>query len=101
MAPLNRALTLAEAHHAAILVGQNLEFDVAGMLDEFLHVKIAVAKCRRCLGLRRFEKCRQLFFVSHNAHTAAATPGGSFYDYRESHSLCPFQGFTIAGENAF
>ena len=53
MPPLNRALALAQAHHVAVLVGQNLELDVPRMLDILLHVEIAIAEGRRRLRLRR------------------------------------------------
>src|SRR5581483_4933951 len=52
MAALNTALALTQTGNGAVLVGENLEFDVAGMLDVLLHVKVAVAKRSGCFGLR-------------------------------------------------
>ena len=47
MTALDRALALAQADHVAMLVGQNLKLDVPRLLDELLHVEIAVAEGRR------------------------------------------------------
>ncbi len=44
MAALDGALALEERGHMAVLVGQHLELDVARLLDELLHVELAVAE---------------------------------------------------------
>src|SRR5690606_23570364 len=44
---LQRAIALAEVNHIAVVVGKDLDFDVARPLEEFLHVDLAVAECRR------------------------------------------------------
>ncbi len=44
MAALDGALALEERGHVAVLVGQHLELDVARLLDELLHVELAVAE---------------------------------------------------------
>ena len=47
MSPLDGALAFSEAHNIAVLVGKNLELDVARVLDEFLHVEVAITERRR------------------------------------------------------
>ena len=44
MAPLNGALALAEPDRIAMLVGQNLHFDVPRIDDRFFDIDFAVAK---------------------------------------------------------
>ena len=44
MAALDGALALKERDHVAVFVGENLELDVARLLDELLHVELAVAE---------------------------------------------------------
>ena len=46
VAPLHRALALAEAHHAAATVGEDLRLDVARPLDRALEVDPVVAERR-------------------------------------------------------
>ncbi len=48
MAALDGAFALKESGDVAVLIGQHLELDVAGLLDELLHVELAVAEsiCR-------------------------------------------------------
>ena len=42
MAPLERALALAERPHFSVSVGEDLELDVLGALDELLEVDVGV-----------------------------------------------------------
>ncbi len=52
MAALHRAIALAQVNGVAMLVGQYLEFDMARIVEVFLHVNgIVVERCRR-LGTR-------------------------------------------------
>ena len=44
MAALNAALALAQVHDVAVLVAEHLEFDMAGMLDEFFEIDVGHAK---------------------------------------------------------
>ena len=52
VAALERAVALAEVDDRAVVVAENLELDVARVLDVFLHVEIAVAESSRRLRLR-------------------------------------------------
>ena len=55
MASLDRALALSKADHTPVLISQDLELDMPGMFDVFLHVEIAVAKCACRLRLCRLK----------------------------------------------
>src|SRR5438309_8955459 len=53
MAPLDRALALTQADDAAVLVRQDLELNMAGMLDILFHIQIAIAERARRLQIGR------------------------------------------------
>ena len=60
MAPLHAAFALAEDFHVAVLVGQDLEFDVAGSADVLLQVDIGRTEGAAGLVLRLQEQRGQL-----------------------------------------
>ena len=70
MAALDGALALEERGDIAVLIGQHLELDVARLLDELLHVELAVAEGVGSLGGCGMEKIGQFFSVAHDAHAA-------------------------------
>ena len=79
MAALDGALALKERDHIAVLVGKHLELDVARLLDELLHVELAVAEGVGRLSKRGMEKIGQIFLrVAHDAHAAPAAAGLGF-----------------------
>ena len=64
MAALDGAFALEERNHVAVLVGQDLELDVARLLDELLHVELAVAEGVGRLGRCGMEKIGQFLIRS-------------------------------------
>ena len=52
MAPLDRAVTLAEMHDAAVRVGEHLDLDVPRIVDVLLDIDGCVSKVRLALTLR-------------------------------------------------
>src|SRR5437868_73986 len=101
MAPLNAALALTQADYVSKSVGQNLELDVAGPLDELFHVKVAVAESGCGLRLRRVEQRRQLALAANDAHAAASATGRRFHDDGIADGLGPLQGLALGCEHAF
>jgi hypothetical protein len=87
VAPLDRALALAEVHHVAVMVADDLELDVAGVVEILLDVDVAVAEGRLRLALRRPEVRAQFVRVAHHAHAAPAAAGHRFDDHREADAL--------------
>ena len=79
MPPLDGALALTEMHDVAVLVGQDLELDVAGMLEVFLDVDVAVPEGGLRLAPRHPQRAAQIRRRSDDAH-AAATPAGHRLD---------------------
>src|SRR4029077_15134801 len=101
MTPLDGTFALAQAHHVAILVGEDLKLDMPWTLDELLHVEIAIAEGSSGLRLRRCEQAGELLFTAHNAHAAAAAPGRRLDDHRKTDLARPFQRFAVVGEDSF
>src|SRR5690349_14656283 len=93
MPALDGTLAFAEADDVAVLVGKHLELDMAGALDELLHVEIAVAEGGGRFRLSRVEGTRQLVFVADHAHAASAAAGRSFDDDGVSDGAGPLRGF--------
>ena len=75
MATLDGALTLAEIEDVAVLVGEELDFDVAGALDEFFEIDLAGAKGARGLVAGGDEGGGQLGWRLDGAHALAAAAG--------------------------
>ena len=93
--PLDRALAFSQADHIAVLVGQNLELDVARVLDVLLHVEIAVAERRRRFLLCLPVQSRQILLVAHDAHAAPATTRRRLDDHRVSDLPRPLRGLFL------
>ena len=100
MPALDRALALVERGHIAVLVGQHLELDVARLLDELLHVEIAVAEgiCRLAVG--GVEEIGQLLGAADDSHAAPAAARLGLEDHRETDLLGPVLRLFHPGKNA-
>ena len=72
MAPLERALALAERPDAAVLVGEDLELDVPRPLDELLAVDVGVLEARLGLAACAREGVGHLGVAADDAHPAPA-----------------------------
>ena len=80
MAPLHRAVALAEVHRVAVAVGEHLELDVPRVLEELLHVDLIAAERRQGFGARDRDGVEQRRVAVHDAHAAAAAAGGRLDD---------------------
>ena len=87
MPPLDRALALAEVHHVAVMVADDLELDVARVLEVLLDVDVAVAEGGFGLALRGAEVGAELVGIAHHAHAAAAAAGHRLDDDRVADAL--------------
>ena len=86
MAPLDRALALAEVHDLAVLVAEDLELDVPRRLDVLLDVDVADAERGLRFALRRLDRVRQVSLRAHDPHAAAAAARRRLHDDRDSRS---------------
>src|SRR3954471_8026981 len=101
MATLDGALALPERDDVTMFVGQNLELDMPGPLDELLHIHIAVPESGRGFAGRAVEQVGKLFFIADHAHTASAPTMSSLNDYWETDRSGVLQGFFSRIQNAF
>ena len=84
MAPLNRALALAERDDRALRVAEQLDLDVPRPLDVALAEDPLVAEGRLRLAPRGGERLVQLGRLAHDAHPAAAAARSRLDDEREA-----------------
>jgi hypothetical protein len=87
VAPLHGAVALAQVHRIAVLVGQDLDFDVARVLEEFLHVHRRIAKRSTRLGLGHLHRIDQRRLGVHHAHAAPTAAARGLDDDRIAHRL--------------
>src|SRR5258705_12362740 len=76
IAPLDRTFALAEIDHVAVLVPQHLNFDVAGIDDEFLDENTVVTERRFGFGLGETEPFGDFGSRMRDPHPLAAAAGG-------------------------
>src|ERR1700690_85457 len=81
MAALERAFALAEVDHVAVLVAQDLEFDVAGGLDLLFDINVGAAESLLGFGFGGLKQGDEFARVAHDAHAAAAAAFGGFDHY--------------------
>eukprot|EP00756_Hemistasia_phaeocysticola_P007189 Hpha_TRINITY_DN14154_c0_g1::TRINITY_DN14154_c0_g1_i1::g.10939::m.10939 len=75
---LDGALALRQVHSVTALVRDDLDLDVAGVVDELLHQHPVVAEGRQGLTLRRNPLLPRLLLVPGNAQTLATATGTGF-----------------------
>ncbi len=76
IAPLDRTFTLAEINHIAVLVAEHLNFDVAGIDDEFFDEDPVIAERRFRFGLGEAKAFGDLGSRMRDPHSLAAATGG-------------------------
>jgi hypothetical protein len=81
---LEGTVPLIEMDHIAVFVAQNLNLDVLGLNEEFLHKNIIVAKSLFRFGLHQIIIDAHLFHGVAPAHTAPAAARGGLQDHRET-----------------
>jgi hypothetical protein len=87
VATLHRAIALAQMDQMAVLVADDLEFDVPWPGEILLDVHVAVAERRQRLGPRKLEGPREIVRVSGDAHALAAAAGRGLDDHGKADLL--------------
>ena len=100
MSALDGALALAEAEDVAVLIGEDLELDVAGTLDELLHVEVAVAEGAGGFRGGLLEHAGEVFRRADDAHAAAAAACRCLEDDGIADTLCPVERVCLGGDDA-
>ena len=85
--PLDRALALAEVHDRAVVIAEDLELDVARVLDVLFEIDVADAERRLGFALGRLERLGELAGGPDDAHAAAAAARHRLDDHREAEIL--------------
>ena len=80
VAPLQRAITLAQMHRPATAVAQHLDFDVTRFLQVFLDIDIAIAEGRLGFGLGGAHGDLEIVLALRHLHAAATAAGGGLDD---------------------
>ena len=88
VAALDRALALDERQHGAVLIAEQLHFDVPWTLESPLEVHRRVAERRLRLAARRPQRSRQLGFLVDEAHALAAAAGNGLQHQRVADAAC-------------
>lgn len=81
---LNRAITLVQVDNVAVVVTEELDLDVLGLVEEALDEDGTVAKGRLGLGGGTLEALLQSLGLADDAHTTATTTIGGLDDDGES-----------------
>src|SRR5437016_3782932 len=87
MAALERAIALKEVDQVAMLVAQELHFDMPGACNVFLQKDIGNAKGRPGLATGLFQSLVELVSSAGDAHAATAAAHRGFDNDREAELL--------------
>ncbi len=80
--PLDGAVAFEEVDQSAVLVADQLHFDVLGALDELLQNTLRDAERGPGFAARRLKRFLQLVGGLHDAHPAPAAAHRGLHDYR-------------------
>ena len=87
VAALDAAVALAEVDDGAVLIGRDLDLDVAGPRDELLDVKTVVGECRGRLAAGQTDARLELVTVAYGLDPAATSAAGRLDQHRIADSL--------------
>ena len=86
--------------HVAVLIAEDLKFDVPRMLDELFHVDVGAAEGLLGFGARRLIQGNEFAAVAHDAHAASTAAFGSFDHHRVADFRGDFLGAFFVGDDA-
>ncbi len=90
MAPLDRAIALAECDHVAMIVAENLNFDMPRVREILFDENPAVAESRRRFARSRFQSGFELNGFRNHAHPAPTAAGGGLDQDRIANGRAKF-----------
>ena len=100
MPSLRRTVALPQVHGVAVMIGQNLHFDVPRMLDVFFQINAAVAERRFGLGRRLLQGALQRQVVEGHAHPAPPPPAVALIKHRKTDLVRKPHRFLLAGDQS-
>ena len=87
MPALNRAIAHADGPRGSEIVGDDLDLDVAGSLDQSLHKDGGVSECLEGLGAGALKRLRQLAGGMNETNPVATAARGRFDQQRKAQAL--------------
>jgi hypothetical protein len=93
VAALDGAFAFAERDDAAVMVGENLDFDVVRLFEIFFEVESGIAESVQRFGAGVAVGGCELGAAMDEAHAFAATSGDGFEEDGETHRCCESVGF--------
>ena len=100
VAALDRTFTFVEVDHIAVLVAEDLDFDVARVFDKFLYEDALIAEAVQSFALCRFEAILHILIVPREAHALAAAARAGLHHYRIADPVRPFERLCRIGDGA-
>ena len=102
VAALHRAIALAEPDRVAERIRENLDLDVARILEELLHVDLRIAERAARFFARHVDRVHERRFRVHHAHAAPAAAARRLDDHRIADRARNLHDFLrIVGQRAF
>ena len=92
VASLNRTVPFPTVNHMAVLICQQLDFNVARIVEIPLHVNTCVPERGFSLGSGRAVSVQETVFITNHPHALATTTSGGFDQDRETNFLGNYQG---------
>src|ERR1051325_1223744 len=87
MAALNRAFAFVVMHDGAMRIAEDLDLDMARLIDVLLDIDVAIIERRCCLGLGHCDLLRKILHLVDDAHSFSATTGDGLDDNGEADGL--------------
>jgi len=100
VAALDRAVALAEMDHMPMLIGEQLNLDMARVFDEAFEVDPVIAKASHGFSPGGLESTRQVLVAQGNAHATSTAAGGGLDHDRITDLAGRLQGIGDIGHDA-
>ena len=100
MAALDRTIALVQIEDVALLVADQLDFDVARLFDEFFDEHAVITEAGECFTADRIEALAHIGFAPRQPHALAATAGRSLHHHRIADASGDFDRVFGAGDLA-
>jgi hypothetical protein len=100
VAALQRAVAFAEVNHIAVAVGDDLDLDVARLLEVALHIDRVIAERGASFRAGGRDRLGQVFAGLGDLHAATAAAGGRLDQYGEADHLGGREGLFLGGDAA-
>ena len=100
VAPLQRAVALAEMDGAAAAIAEHLDFDVARLLQIFFEIDRGVAERRSGLVGGGRKRQHQIVRCVRDLHAASAAARSRLHQHRKADRLCDRHGVVVGADRA-